>query len=102
VSSDTIIARGPFATTCSAKAEQRGNPVTVARMMGLDTAAGMLGGKPTLARALAIEDRTLRYKLTGDRGVSRADLLAAAAALDTRAARIADHARKLRDEAGDA
>lgn len=83
---------------CSAKTEQRGNPVTVARMMGLETAAAILGGIDVLASALGITPRGVRHKLTGDRGVSDADMLAAADALDLRAKRIADHAFKLREQ----
>lgn len=84
--------------TCSVKTEQRGNPVTVARMMGLETAAAILGGVDMLAVALGITPRGVRHKLTGDRGVSDADMLAAADALDVRAKRIADHAFKLREQ----
>lgn len=85
--------------TCSAKAEQKGHPVSVARMMGMETAAAILGGVDVLAKALDITPRGVRHKLTGDRGVSNADLIAAAGALDARAARIAAHAAKLRAEA---
>ena len=87
-------------------APRTANPVqpthrtTVARMLGLETAANMLGGQVELADALGIKARSLRSKFTAERGVSNADLHAAADALDARAARVADHARKLRDEAG--
>jgi hypothetical protein len=83
----------------SAKAEQA-YPVTMARMMGLETAATMLGGKQALADALVLDVRTVRYKLTGDRGVSNADLTSTAAALDALAGRVAAHAAKLRAEVG--
>jgi hypothetical protein len=66
-------------------------------MLGLETAADMLGGKKPLADALGIETRSLRAKLTADRGVSNRDILLTADALDTRAARILEHARKLRE-----
>lgn len=68
-------------------------------MMGLETAAEMLGGKEALGGELGISGRMVRYKLTGDRGVSSGDLMLAAGALDKLAARIAAHAQKLRDEA---
>lgn len=87
------------AGTCSAKAEQKGHPVSVARMMGMETAAAILGGVDVLAQALGITARGVRHKLTGDRGVSNADLIAAAVAMEARAKRIADHAFKLREEA---
>jgi hypothetical protein len=67
-------------------------------MRGLEVAAGMLGGQAVLAQALNIDPRSLRAKLTADRGVSDADLLAAAAALDARAAHLVRHAEKLRAE----
>lgn len=85
--------------TCSVKAEQVTFPISAARMMGLETAAGILGGTDQLAGALGISARGVRYKLTGDRGTSNADLIAAAEALEARARRIADHAFKLREEA---
>ena len=81
----------------SAIPERRGLPVNVRRMMGLTTAGEMLGQK-NLAEAMSIDQRTLRYKVTADRGVSDEDLTLAAAALEARAARLADHARKLRAE----
>lgn len=86
-------------TKCSAKAE-RCLPISAVRMMGLETAAAILGGVDVLAGALGITPRGVRHKLTGDRGISDADLIAAAVALDARAARVAGHAAKLRAEAG--
>jgi len=83
----------------SAFAEHKGHPVTVTRMTGLETAAAILGGTDMLAAALGITPRGVRHKLTGDRGVSTADLIAAADALEARARRMADHAFKLREEA---
>lgn len=73
--------------------------LSVQRMMGLATAVAMLGGQEELAAALGIQARSLRSKLSAERGVTDADLLATADALDARATRIADHARKLREEA---
>jgi len=84
-------------SNCSQKQEQRGLPVEMGRMMGLDTAAAMLGGKAKLADALAITVRALSYKLTADRGISNLDLNFAARALDVEAQRLTDHARKLRE-----
>jgi hypothetical protein len=71
-------------------------------MMGMETAAAILGGVDVLAQALKITPRGVRHKLTGDRGVSDDDLIAAAGALDARAERIAAHAAKLRAEAAPA
>lgn len=84
---------------CTGKAAQPATSFAVARMMGLETAAKLLGGQGPLAGAIGIHARSLRAKLTGERGISRGDLLLAAGALDARAARLADHARKLREEA---
>ncbi len=86
------------ADTCSGIAEQKSLPISMKRMMGLETAVGILGGTDQLAAALGITARAVRYKLTADRGISDSDLSAAAEALDARAARIAAHAQKLRDE----
>jgi hypothetical protein len=68
-------------------------------MMGLATAATLLGGQDKVADALGIQPRSLRAKLNADRGVSDADLVLTAAALEKHAARIIDHAFKLREEA---
>ena len=68
-------------------------------MMGLTTAATMLGGQGELAEALGIQPRSLRAKLSAERGVSSADLRSAADALDAHAKRIMAHAEKLRAEA---
>lgn len=66
-------------------------------MVGLETAAGMLGGQQALTDALCLAStRSLRAKLNAERGVSAFDLEMTAAALDARAAKIIDHARKLR------
>ena len=69
------------------------------RMMGLETAATLMGGKGQLAAELAIQPRTLRAKLSADRGVSNVDLMLAASALEARAAKMIEHANKLRIEA---
>ena len=87
------------AMNCAAKAAQRGFPIGMGRMMGLETAATLMGGKIQLAEELAIQPRTLRAKLSADRGVSNVDLLLAASALEARAAKMIDHANKLRSEA---
>jgi len=83
--------------SCTSKAA---HPVNIARMMGLTTAAAMLGGQLKLAEAMGIQPRSLRAKSSADRGISNDDLTAAAAALEVRAKRLTDHARKLRQEAG--
>ena len=86
---------------CSRKPEQKGLPIGMARMMGLETAAELLGGKVHLAAALDITTRSLAYKVDAGRGISNGDLRSAAFALEMRAARLAAHAAKLREEAGD-
>lgn len=85
------------ASNRAAKAAHKPSPMV--RMMGLETAAGVLG-QAALAAAMSIEPRSLRAKLTSDRGITDADLISAAAALDDRAAKIMAHAAKLRAEAG--
>jgi hypothetical protein len=80
---------------CSQSREQRGLPVAVVRMMGLETAAELLG-KGRLADELCITVRALNYKMNADRGVSDADIAAAALALEDRAEKLLAHARKLR------
>jgi hypothetical protein len=85
--------------TCSVKAEQKGLPLGMARMMGLETAADMLGGKRQLSESLGISLRAAAYKVNGERGISNGDLLMTASALDKMAQRISDHAQKLRDVA---
>lgn len=86
--------------TCAGKPAQKGHPLKVERMMGLHTAAMMLGGIEKLADVLTIQERGTRAKISGERGISDADLLATAAALDERAERVRAHAEKLRLEAG--
>lgn len=87
--------------SCAAKAAHPATSFSVARMMGLVTAATMLGGQDALAEALGIQPRSLRAKLNADRGVSGSDLMAAADALDARAGKLRAHATKLRAEAGE-
>lgn len=85
----------PDSAPCTAKAAHSSN-FGVSRMMGLETAAELLGGKPKLADALGIQPRSLRHKLTADRSISNGDLLLAATSLESLAGRAAEHARKLR------
>jgi hypothetical protein len=94
------VQRGP--ANRAGKSARRGHPVGIRRMVGLETAAAMLGGQEKLADALGITVRDLRAKVSADRGVSNLDLLAAALALDARAALIVEHARKLRTLAAQA
>lgn len=84
---------------CAAKPAQSRTVLSVARMMGLTTAATMLGGQSELAEALGIQPRSLRAKLSSERGISGVDLCSTADALDARARRIMAHAEKLRTEA---
>ncbi|WP_203310480.1 hypothetical protein [Sphingomonas beigongshangi] len=87
--------------TSITSAAKAAHSLSVVRMMGLTTAATMLGGQVELAEAMGIQPRSLRAKFSADRGISNDDLTAAAAALEARAARLTDHARKLREEAGE-
>lgn len=87
------------AASCTGKAVRSAKIVSVIRMTGLATAADMLG-QEQLAEALGIKDRSLRTKITATRGVSDQDLIAAAIALEGTAARMLEHACKLRTEAG--
>ncbi len=80
---------------CSAKPEQRGLPVGMLRIMGLETAAKFIG-KGRLADELCITPRSLHHKLDAARGISDADLIAAAHGLEQEAERILGHAQKLR------
>ncbi|MGW8134191.1 hypothetical protein ACWGNZ_00935 [Sphingomonas zeae] len=93
--------------TCAARPAQKGHPVEMARMMGLETAATMLGGVGALADAIGIKERGTRAKMDGERGISDDNLIAVADALDkradaiaARATKITEHAQKLRKEAG--
>lgn len=85
-------------SNCSQKQEQRGLPVAMGRIMGLETAADMLGGKAPLANALCITIRAVNLKLNAERGISNIDMSFAAKALDARAKALTDHAAKLRAE----
>ena len=80
----------------SPKREQRGFPIEMARMMGLQTAYEILGSKKALADALGVGVRSLNHKLNADRGVSNLDLFVTARTLETRAAKMLQHAAKLR------
>ncbi len=64
-------------------------------MVGLQTAATLLGGQAALADALVIGPRAVRAKLGAERGITRADLTMTSAALRAHAARITAHAAKL-------
>ena len=86
----------PQPANCSPKREQRGLPVAMLRMAGLETAAGLLG-KGRLADELCITVRALNYKMNADRGVSDGEIRATAHALEQRAKKFLSHARKLRD-----
>ncbi|WP_419808368.1 hypothetical protein [Sphingomonas sp.] len=77
---------------CAAKPAQR---LDLNRMVGLETAATMLGGQRHLADALSIGDRAIRAKLAAERGVTYSDLTLAGKALRARAARLSEHADKL-------
>lgn len=80
----------------SQKREQRGLPIEMPRMMGLQTAYEILGGKKALADALGVCVRSLNHKLNADRGVSNLDLFVTAKTLETRGTKMLEHAAKLR------
>jgi len=83
----------------AAKAAHTSHILSVPRMVGLMRAGVLLGSAKALAEALGIQPRSLRAKTDSDRGVSCEDLIAAADALDARAALMVEHAAKLRAEA---
>lgn len=86
---------------CSSFEEQRRKPCPVSRMVGMERAAELLGrgGQREIATVLGIEPRALRYKTAGRSGIDDVDLTITADFLDTRAARMIELARKLRQEA---
>ena len=86
----------------SSTEEQPRKPSAIARMVGLERAAELLGkgGQGEVADALGISNRALRYKTDGRSGVGNGDLTMTAALLDRRARQLNEHARKLREEAG--
>ncbi|HEX8382432.1 MAG TPA: hypothetical protein VF592_03555 [Sphingomonas sp.] len=67
----------------------------------MERAAELLGrgGQREIATVLGIEPRALRYKTAGRSGIDDVDLTITADFLDTRAARMIELARKLRQEA---
>ena len=87
----------PQAANCSPIREQRGLPIEMPRMMGLQTAYEILGGKKqTLADILGVTPRSLNFKLSAERGISNLDLLLTAKSLETRGNKMLEHAAKLR------
>lgn len=83
--------------TCSRiQEQQRGLPIDMRRMMGLEVAAGLIG-KSALADELCISVRALNYKLNAERGISDAEVTGTARLLDQQAERLLTHAGKLRD-----
>lgn len=80
----------------TANPARKGLPLCASRMMGLQTATDLLGVQQVTADALGIDKRSLRAKLNAERGVGDADLRVIATALDDRAARLIEHAAKLR------
>lgn len=81
---------------CSEKHEQqRGLPIDIRRIVGLDTAASLLGKGP-LAEAMGISVRSLNYKANGERGIDDDDILFAVLEVEARAQRLLTHALKLR------
>lgn len=84
-------------TNCSPNREQRGFPIEMPRMMGLQTAYEILGGKKQmLADILGVTPRNVNFKLNAERGISNLDLLLTAKSLETRGNKMLEHAAKLR------
>lgn len=79
----------------SAIQEQRGLPIDMRRMMGLEVAAEMVGKKDLLA-TMDLTGRSLNQKIAGERGTSDDDILAVVRLLERRASRWLTHAQKLR------
>ena len=86
--------QGRTPTGCSLKREQVAFPIEVVRMMGLSTAAGLMGNV-RLADELCITVRALNYKISGERGASDADIRSVAVALEGRGEQFLTHACKL-------
>jgi hypothetical protein len=82
----------------TAKAAQASHLIAMPRMAALMKAGALLGSAQALADALGIQPRSLRAKTGAERGVSCDDLRAAADALDARAARMVEHAARMRAE----
>jgi len=80
---------------CALTREQVAFPIEVVRMMGLDTAVGLMG-KGRRTDELCITVRALNYKISGERGSSDADIRSAAAAREGRGERLLANARRLR------
>lgn len=81
---------------CSRNREQqRGLPIDMRRMMGLEVATKLLG-KSALAEELGVSIRALNYKLNAERGISDDEVLDTACLLEQQAERLINHARKLR------
>jgi len=70
-------------------------PIEMVRIMGLDTAADMLG-KGALADDLGISVRALNFKINAERGICDSDVIATVRALEDRAQKLLTHAAKLR------
>ena len=79
----------------STRAGKAAQNLSVARMMGFETASKMLGGQRHVSDALGIGERALRAKLTAERGISYSDLTLTAKELRRRAATLIGHADKL-------
>ena len=74
---------------------------SVERIVGLTTAAEMLGSQRALGDALSIGERAVRAKLQAERGITYTDLALAAKYLRVRATRLTEHAAKLDALAGE-
>ena len=83
----------------AAQAAHATHLIAMPRIAALMKAGMLLGSAQDLADALGINARSLRKKTDAERGVSDADLRAAAGALEARAILLTQHAQKLRDEA---
>lgn len=86
------------ALVCAASSARSRGVFHVGRMQGLETAAKLLGGQQMLCNAIGVETRSLRAKISAERGISDGDIRLTIAALESKATRLLAHAEKLRGE----
>ena len=82
----------------AAKPARTWGVISVNRMQGLETAAKLLGGQRALGDQIGVEPRSLRAKITADRGITDSDLSLTIGALESKARRLLAHDDKLRAE----
>ena len=82
---------------CSGKPEQKGHPLNIQRLMGLEIATEIFGTKRRVADIIGVGERSLAHKLSGDRGTTDFEVMLLAKALEKISQQSADLAAKLRD-----